>query len=439
MKNANTLDWSSIEWKPFQILSLHLAQNIHRSYSFEEYLKQGNFQDGVDIVSSCLNGKQVTIQCKCVKGISQSSIDTIVNDFIAGAFVRTTERFIIALTADCQSESLQKRINYHRANLHSKCSIQFDCWDVNFFNEQLRNHYSLVEFFWGKDFADAHCFRKHITSLPVNEEVEDYIPRYVSHLKDEKPASFYEWYYLRWEAFDILKLFNSNRLISKQLCIVGDAYQGKSTLLRNIAFQLEKEHDRYKCIFLELKLYPNIKIEEILDSNFAAWRQVPAKDLVIFLDGIDEVPTDEFLSWCKTIKFFFKSFDFLNIVFSCRKIFYYDYSVANILPEFDVLEVAPLEHHHIHAFIERKLGHEKYKRFTRQSSNHSTTELLFNPFYLRCLIQEFTRTGKVPQSINEVLEKVIDESFIRSHGRQISSGRLVKLDIPLKESTKFRG
>ena len=44
------LDWKSLKWQDFQKLCLHLAQNIYRDCNFEEFLKEGNFQDGIDIL-----------------------------------------------------------------------------------------------------------------------------------------------------------------------------------------------------------------------------------------------------------------------------------------------------------------------------------------------------------------------------------------------------
>ena len=66
--SANPLPWHKIGWKEFEYLSLYLAESLIPGSNFSTYLKQGNFQSGIDVRSSLLpDDTYFTIQCKNVK------------------------------------------------------------------------------------------------------------------------------------------------------------------------------------------------------------------------------------------------------------------------------------------------------------------------------------------------------------------------------------
>ena len=73
MQVKNNLDWANLTFQHFQKLCLHLAQNNFRDCNFEEFLKEGNDQEGIDLLSiQQPGGKFITIQCKRVEWFTET-------------------------------------------------------------------------------------------------------------------------------------------------------------------------------------------------------------------------------------------------------------------------------------------------------------------------------------------------------------------------------
>lgn len=74
--NVNTeIPWNSFDWKLFQNLCISLAEEVFPGTLFDEYLKQGAPQEGIDLLSlKKESGKFVTIQCKRVKNFDEPAL-----------------------------------------------------------------------------------------------------------------------------------------------------------------------------------------------------------------------------------------------------------------------------------------------------------------------------------------------------------------------------
>ncbi len=427
MQKANKLDWQKLPWQDFEILTLHLAQQLFHEANFETYLKEGHQQEGIDILSVIGNdGKYILLQCKREKSLTSQGIKNIVEYFVSKSFGSKASTFVLSTTADLQQPALKKFIVETQEKLFAEWQIQFQCWDANFLNEQLRGYKTIVEFFFGLEDATKHCFSiepKLIKEASV--PLPNFIPRKVCLFSETEDNFNGNWLIRQREKFSLSELVRKDRLVSKHLCLIADAHQGKSFLLRQTAWELEQGDSPFQCLFIEIKSHNVKPIREILDSEFPFWQQIPFKDIVIFIDGLDEVPTDQFDEVVRNVSDFKQQFPFITLLFSCRKIFYNYYKVRNSTKQFSTYELYPLQSQDIMRYLKDNLG-QFNDQFSKAVSKAGITNFLYHPFYLTNLIKNFKRPPfKVPGSKIEVLENFIDEAFTSSYDRRISGGKFL--------------
>ena len=92
---------------------------------------------------------------------------------------------------------------------------------------------------------------------------------------------------------------------------------------------------------------------------------VAAKDLVILIDGLDEVPSDRFIEMLNHIKDFSVAHEIVHLCFSCRKLFFADYDLEGALPKFDFFELQELGYGQSFRYMENELGSERESFFRR--------------------------------------------------------------------------
>lgn len=438
MRNSE-LSLDTLSWQDFQLLTLHLSENQFPGLRVEEYLKQGNTQQGIDLLSvNTISGMDFTVQCKRTKKISESELTKIVNEFSDNAFYHSSSHFILATTADLQTEKLRTKIGEIKSRLNSD-NIQFECWDRKFFNDKLARYHSLVSFFFGKNVADSHCFAPDLKSNHlINVAPKDYIPRNVMFYKEDEDLERIRWGYSKVASLSPLEIFKNNRLKVRRIGIVGDAHQGKSMLLRQLAFQLEQGDVPYRCLFLELKNLNALSIEELLNTNLGSWKQIPAKDLIIFIDGLDEVPSDKFDEMVRNITTFSCQYPSLNVVFSCRRLFYNHFRLDEAIKGFSIFQLCPLQGIDIENYLRNALLTE-YDKFTHRVKRANLTSLLHHPFYLTKLVEWFsTAPFKIPKSRIKIIEKIAETSINDNEiKRRLTRGRqLHQVNTKLRKATE---
>ncbi len=423
------LPWSNLTWNQFQRLTIHIAQQKYPGHFFEEYLKQGNDQEGIDIINSAVDseGKYITLQCKHVVKLTKSVLAKIINDFSDGRFYESSSHFIIATTADLQKKDIQVALLDYKEAFHKR-NIIFECWDKNLLEEQLKYHFTLVFESFGKTYADQHCFlRKTDFQWKENTVQVDYIPRSVGVYEAKQDYKWFtEWYYNSQHEYSLVDIFKSNRLSAKHICLVGDAHLGKTTLLKQVAFELEHIEVPYKCLFIELKSYNSQPIDKILDKQFRGWREIKALDLVIIIDGLDEVEASNFITSAKYINEFSLEHRVVNIIFSCRKLFFKQYELGKITSDFISYEVLSLGYKEINNYLSKKLGKNKAK-FEQKVSISGVYTMIYHPFYLTNLVEKYIENPlKIPASKTQLVDLFVEESLVVSDTRNISGGSILK-------------
>jgi hypothetical protein len=429
-------DWEHLSWPDFQKLCLHLGQNIFKGVNFDEYLKAGNAQEGIDIISvQQPEGKAITIQCKKEKKITIGNVQKIIQEFEKGYYATHSSIFILATSASLDKKTVDY-LNTQKLRLRQQLQVELQHWDRSFFEEQLKHHYTLVAAFFNAQTADAHCFTPF--TIPVDQkptEIEDFIERRVIPFRSGLKPDQHWYYYRNTETTTLATLFNEERLKTRHFCLVADAYQGKSMLLKQTAWQLTKVKLPFTPLFVECKYLVSQSIQQVLNEVFGQWKTIPAKDLIIFIDGLDEIPSNKFQEMLTHINSFAKAMPYVSLIFSCRRIFYEQYEIGKYLEHFDIYELHPLSTEDIYNYIEIKLpaNHKKFDKFIHGAG---LSNFLYYPFFLTSLVQTFDdNPRRMPNSKAKILEQFIERSLDRQRTRNIKGGMPLKEKIVLYKST----
>lgn len=435
--NNNYLDWNGFDWSQFQTMSIYIAENIFPDCNFDEYLKQGHKQEGIDILSfNRKNGNILTIQCKREKKISSKNLETILEEFVKGGFSNKASHFILITTADMQNPKIQGEIYSCKEVFRKKYKIEFECWDNKFIETRLKDMWGLVAYYFGKQVATMFCYPQlRYPALDNLAPVLDYIPRKVAPFGKNDPSENIIRYLTKRNLFELKDIFIQNRLRTNRICIIADAYQGKSSYLKQAAYDLKESGLGIHPFFIEIKNYNVQPVESILDKLYGSWLNIPLKDVIVILDGLDEAPTDKFTEMVKYVHEFSQSYSPVSIVLSCRKLFYNHYDVGRWLQPFNIYELDSLNSELIDFYLTNKLKKQS-NVFKDEVYKKGIWNMLYHPFYLVNLVEEYLKPpNKIPANKLKVLDGFIERSYNNSLSRQTKGSESVKQDSFLFKQT----
>jgi hypothetical protein len=427
MLSIKNLDWENIKWEEFQKICLHLAQNIFRNCNFEEYLKGGNVQDGIDLLSiQQPGGKNIAIQCKKVQSLPESKAKKVIEAFVENYFVRQSSIFILA-TSTSIGEVAKKYLLKSAKQLKRDFDVDFWVWDRDYLEEQLRKEYTLVSSFFSPRIADEHCFAP--SQLTTTKKIESYKP-----FIDRKIVPFhrvdntaYKWWNISKDSIStLLNVITQDRLKAKYICLIADAYHGKTYLLRQTAHELQNLSAPFSPLLIDLKFQVIEPIVDVLNHNYGVWKNIPAKDIIVLLDGMDEVSSEKFFDMLLYIKAFTLSYPYITLVFSCRKLFYEIHKIEQVLSHFSTFELYPLSEADIKNYIKERL-HNRAGDFERKVALNELGHFLYHPFYLVNLIDTYQASPRqLPNSKAGVVEQFVDKAFAAESHRRISGGKALR-------------
>ncbi|HSU29034.1 MAG TPA: hypothetical protein VLJ68_11675, partial [Chitinophagaceae bacterium] len=433
--NLTQLDWTGFDWSKFQTLCIKIGESIHPDCNFDEYLKTGQMQDGIDLVSfGRKDGSVLTIQCKRVEKLTTADLDKIVQDLLNGDLSTKASYFTLTTSADLQAKKMQSAIQKHRENLLQTHRIIFECWDRSNIETRLKDQWGVVAYYFGKLQANLFCYPQLHHSFSKNiQPVAHYIPSKITSFRNNGPAEDIRWHFSGRTFLKMPDLFTADRLKSNHICLVADAYQGKTSYLRQTAWDLKGAGLRISPLLVEVKQYNVQPVETLLNTLYGSWTTIPFKDIVLIIDGIDEVPTEKFIEMIKHINEFSKAYRPVNIVVSCRRLFYNHYDVAAKLEGFETYELYPLDSDDIDFYLTNRLG-TLFDSFKETIDKSGISGILYHPFYLVNLTEEFLLPPhKIPSTKLKVIETFIDRSFSHSLDRQVQASQSVK-----QESHSFK-
>ena len=414
--------WKKIGWKGFEEMCLYLAECIWRERRFELYGRAGEEQDGIDILSKNEKGEAVIcIQCKHYEKVDLPTFKRIIKKFEDHEFIKSANSFVIATRAELNARELVTFINSEKKRFKKRYNIAFETWDVHNIEKELSNHYTLTSKYFGVEIAEMMWSGK--TEIPITHSaVPDFIERSLVPFREDDTESHIGWFLGGRKLIHPLDLFVENIVRAKRCCLLADAYEGKTTLLEKMAHDLLYHSLKLKAVLLRLKEHSHRPLVEILDASHRWWRTVPIKELVIIIDGLDEVDAGRFLEAVKHINELSQQYPSLTIIFSCRKLFFHHNDVRKTLKEFSYYEIYPLQKPQVQNYLVRLLGsHEN--AFRKYIATYDLEHFLYHPFYLRSLARIFkTDRQNLPKSRVATIQYFIEETFRSQDFRELKSG-----------------
>ncbi|GAA4084182.1 hypothetical protein [Mucilaginibacter panaciglaebae] len=431
--NQIVLTWSKADWQDFQKISLFLYHDQSGDLAAEEFLRQGHFQSGIDILSFRQeSGKHVCIQCKHTD-LTFSKLKQIIPLFLAGEYGATTETFILTTTTDLQKPDIQAWITAQKRDMRETYAIAFDVWDRSRLEDALTSQYRLVEKYFGIAEAKAHCFQPAI-KLPDLAPFPNFMARHIQPVTDTGDTEAWHFADKERSVLTLTSLITAPKT-KKGICLIAEAYEGKSSLIRQTAWELSQLDLAIVPLLLDLKFCSVLPIAQLLTDHFESWMSVPAKNLVVLIDGLDEVQAEQFNTVVGHIRDFARNHPTIRVVFSCRKMFYNYQNLKNELIGFDFYELLELHMRQIFYYLEGQLGSYDYAMaFYSRMNGLGIANQLGTPFYLLQMVKWFNDPAQeMPTTKIAIATRFVDESLSFSATRKLRSG--LSLD---KYKTKYR-
>jgi hypothetical protein len=230
-------------------------------------------------------------------------------------------------------------------------------------------------------------------------------PAYVKRLLIHYSSLFDKQIKFKANEVDLLNLYDTE----SRIVILGDAGSGKSTELRNLAFQLNSKDSGYFPIYQNLNIYtPEIGLDNFLPEF---WKNVPENLVVIIWDGLDEIQPKDFNSVVRQISAFSEKYKGVHIVISCRTNFY-ELPTTNsrgTLPDFNPYFIEDFNEVNIKNYFEVKFDASDSKLFLDELSKHNLNDLASKPFFLLVLTEIFRKEKNLNAD-----RKTLFETFISS-------------------------
>jgi len=413
------LSWKEISWKEFEILTLHYAENMLPGTRFDEHLKQGSLQSGIDLIASQSADEPVCIQCKHEEKLSPAKVRELVGIFLKHKYAVPRTRFILATTAELRSARVHAALEEQRGLLKSTRNIHFEWWDRQTLATHLIRMWPIVERFFGLQTARDWCTPAVQSAslpqrlkpalvrglLPIQQDTDDPIRRF--------------WQAADGQSVQLAEQFTGDRLAIRRIGLIADPYTGKSICLRECANQLAESGQHIEPLFIDVKQENIEPIDQLLERRFRQWASRPLKNFVVIIDGLDEAHGNEVLAFAKYIDGFAAQFPSVSIILSCRRQFYSQ--IAPLLRSFHFYVFAALGAKEIDEYIGKRFdGHAA--KFNKMIGQKRLEGWVHHPFYLDQMIGEFQRTGKLPATKADAIERFIEQAFTAGKDRSFGTG-----------------
>jgi hypothetical protein len=426
---VTNLSWDKITWENFEEISLHLISNKFNLNTIDKYYSKGYKQFGIDLLGKKFdfeNGIEISVQCKKVEKFKKTDLKNVVEEFLNHEFSTTSKFFIITVKTD--TVKLTNEIRKYQNNEFKEKKIHFECWGVTELETRLKENYRIVFNYFGERQANEYCFLQGINKLRIKHlPIKDFIQRQVIKIEKDEEGDLASKIFELTKRIDLTEIFKQEKLISQHICLIADAYNGKSFFLEQLANDLQNIPNKLCPLLIKIGQFSLKPIKEILDSTYGTWKEIPGKEIVVIIDGLDEVHSNEFIKACELISEFVLEYNLVHTIFSCRTLFFNEYKVHKIIKQFELYELADLDTVAIEKYLKTQLTKNQKEFFIKYINGNELNALVKEPFTLVNLVEQFKKgAGKLPLTKYEVIENYISEAIEKSFDRKSETGRYLK-------------
>lgn len=218
----------------------------------------------------------------------------------------------------------------------------------------------------------------------------------------------------------------------KRIVLLGVAGFGKSFELLKTATILSSTDSMYFPILIRLKDVTDESIDQLINQTYPEWNIIPHSRLVLLIDALDEVNSQEIDTIVKKINKFSELNSRINIVVSCRNNFYSSELEGSSpkLSKFRTYYLTPLSHFQIRQYIAENIP-ENVENVISVLHDRNYFDLLKSPFYLVRIVNYFIKYSEFPKSRKDLFEYLIESRFEKDKEKYVNGGQ--DLDARKKE------
>jgi len=230
-------------------------------------------------------------------------------------------------------------------------------------------------------------------------EITGYIHRKIYPAEKYKPDEF--WLLEDKYNEDLTNIIK----VKNKITLIGDAGSGKSIELERVANYFSQENAVFYPLLIRLNTYTDQSINSLLPGD---WEKIPENQLLIILDGLDEVESKNKRDFIRKIELFSERYASTTIIVSCRTNFYLSGSEQSTgtLKGFDTYILRDLQYPEIEQYVQQKFA-AKTSRFFDGINKNQLQPLLKIPFYLVKLVDIFKVNNKLPNSKALIFEHLL--------------------------------
>lgn len=192
----------------------------------------------------------------------------------------------------------------------------------------------------------------------------------------------------------------------KKIILLANGGVGKSTELKRLAFSFPQ--NELIPVFISLRSYTDEKIKDLLPQG---WDKVPLKQLLLIIDGLDEVENKNLATAKRNLISFTQNFEDILILISCRTNFF-DIPLEGIRDSLDnFFTPYYLENINIYSTEVKKYIADKYKidpnKFIASINNNKYSDLVENPFYLNHIAKIYSENQNLDTNRGALFDQFI--------------------------------
>ncbi|MEJ2880445.1 NACHT domain-containing protein [Pedobacter sp. GR22-6] len=194
----------------------------------------------------------------------------------------------------------------------------------------------------------------------------------------------------------------------KHIAFLGWGLSGKSVELAHAAHLLSEPSLGNHVFFTELKYYKGQDITEYVPE----FEQREHTSLIVFLDGLDEVPPIHYATALSSIQLFHKTYPDVRMIVSCRVNFYLEDENPdhNTLPGFSIIKLKDLNESTVSNYL-NALSNFDVQGFEKKVYDAKLENLIHIPYYLIHFTERFADTGNIYADKGEMYEDIINKAI----------------------------
>lgn len=231
-------------------------------------------------------------------------------------------------------------------------------------------------------------------------KVEYYIPRLLTYYDYQESKQF------RFYQPEVGKIYLNSLIQSqKRVVVLGAAGSGKSVELLYLAHLMQQTGVTLNPIYKRFNTYTEENIEDYLPEN---WQNADVANLVLFLDGLDEIQPKYFQTAIRKITGFAEENPLVRMVISCRNNFYelpYQ-NFAGTLEGFSVYTLNDISFPEIEKYVSEQFGIDGGD-FIDRIRYYSFLDLVQKPFFLNILVRYYKDHGNFDSGRAGIMEEAL--------------------------------